>query len=108
MAHASIWCTTAVQAWKASERDAWLALPKRLRGRSILAVTYKDAIPSERDYARLSVRLRMDAAPYFGKVVMIASKEAVRAGRLDSRSGESEVWQASGVAELRAAVRTLV
>ena len=30
-AHSVVWCTPGVQAWKASERDAWLMLPKRLR-----------------------------------------------------------------------------
>ena len=107
-ASAAIWCTPAMQAWKASERDAWLALHERFRGRSILAVTYKDAIASEKDHARLSARLRAEAAPHFGKVVMIASQDAMRARQLDCRDASDALWQASGGAELCAAVRTLI
>jgi hypothetical protein len=107
-ANTAMWCTPAVQAWKASERDAWLALPKRLRGRSILAITYKDAIRSERDHARLSARLRTEAGPYFSKIVMIASKEAMRARQLDCRSARDALWQVSGGAEFCAAIRNLI
>src|SRR5262245_54892548 len=42
-----IWCTPAMQAWKASEERTWLALPERVRARGVLAVTFTDAIESE-------------------------------------------------------------
>ena len=45
-ADAVIWCTPAVQAWKASEERAWLTLPERLRQRGVLAVTFLDAVGS--------------------------------------------------------------
>ena len=107
-AHSVVWCTPAVQAWKASERDAWLMLPKRLRERSILAVTYKDAIPSERDAEQLSARLRAEAGPYFSKIVMIANNRAAALGGQPDGPNTKHPLQASGGAEICAAVRALI
>jgi hypothetical protein len=107
-ADAVIWCTPAVQAWKASERDAWLSLPKRIRARSILAITYMDAIPTQTDRERLSARILAEAAAHFGNVVMIASKQATRACELDARGHDEGLWRTSGGAELCAAVRALI
>jgi len=64
-----IWCTPAMQAWKASEHRAWLALPKAVRRRGILAVTFMDQLRSPSDAGRLLTRLRADAAPLFGRMV---------------------------------------
>jgi hypothetical protein len=65
-----IWCTPAMQAWKASEEKAWLALPKTVRARGVLAVTFADEIVSQSDVDRLLERLRTEAGPYFRMVVM--------------------------------------
>ena len=105
---AGIWCTPAMQAWKASERDAWVSLSKRMRARSILAITYMDAIPSQRDRERLRARILAEAAAYFGKVVMIANKHAARARELAVPGTNEALWHASGGAELWAAVRGLI
>jgi hypothetical protein len=65
-----IWCTPAMQAWKASEERAWLALSERVRARGFLAVTFADEIASPSDVSRLMERLRVEAGPYFRKVVL--------------------------------------
>jgi Dynamin family len=65
-----IWCTPAMQAWKASEERAWLALSKRVRMRGILAVTFTDEIASPSDVGRLMERLKAEAGPYFQKVAL--------------------------------------
>jgi hypothetical protein len=64
-----IWCTPAMQAWKASEQQAWLALPKSVRRRGILAVTFMDQLRSPSDAGRLLARLSADAAPLFRRMV---------------------------------------
>jgi hypothetical protein len=107
-ADAAIWCTPAMQAWKASERDAWVSLSKRIGARSILAITYMDAIPSQTDRERLSARILAEAAAYFGNVVMIANKHATRAPESGAPGSNEVLWRASGGAELCAAVRTLI
>lgn len=72
-----IWCTPAMQAWKASEEKAWRALPKRVRARGVLAVTFGDEIASQSDLDRLLERLRAEAGPYFRMVVMARDCTAV-------------------------------
>jgi hypothetical protein len=67
-----IWCTPAMQAWKASELQAWLALPKSLRRRGILAVTFMDVLHSPGDAGRLMARLNADAAPFFTRIVTVS------------------------------------
>jgi GTPase Era involved in 16S rRNA processing len=69
-----IWCTPAMQAWKASELRTWLALPRAVRGRGVLAVTFMDALPSPDDAGRLLARLHADAGPHFRRVVTFSSQ----------------------------------
>jgi hypothetical protein len=64
-----IWCTPAMQAWKASEQQAWLALPTAVRRRGILAITFMDQLRSPTDAGRLLARLSADVAPLFRKMV---------------------------------------
>ena len=64
-----IWCTPAMQAWKASELRSWLSLPKAVRQRGVLAVTFMDALPSQKDAGRLLARLHADAGPLFRRIV---------------------------------------
>ncbi|KAB2912382.1 MAG: hypothetical protein F9K29_19505 [Hyphomicrobiaceae bacterium] len=107
-ADVAIWCTPAVQAWKGSERQAWLALPRRLRQRSILAVTYKDAVASADDIERLGARLHAEAGPHFAGVVMIACADALRALPLADRARDEALWHASGGAAMAAALRAAI
>jgi hypothetical protein len=107
-ADAVVWCTPAVQAWKASERNAWLAMPRRVRERGILAVTYRDLVPSEQDLRRLAARVRAEAGPLFAAVVMVASTEAVRAAAQPADDRRAALWQASGRAALMAAVSAVI
>jgi hypothetical protein len=71
-----IWCTPAMQAWKASEQRAWLALPQAARRRGLLAVTFMDQLRGASDASRLLARLSTDAAPLFKRMVT-ASAHAV-------------------------------
>ena len=75
-----IWCTPAMQAWKASEERAWLTLPERVRQRGILAVTFEDAIASPGDAERLLARLHAEAASHFSRVVMASRLSALVPG----------------------------
>ena len=52
-------------------------LPKRVRARGILAVTFGDEIASRADVERLMERLRAEAGPYFRKVVMADECDAL-------------------------------
>lgn len=71
-----IWCTPATQAWKASEQRAWLTLPKHLRERGLLAVTFTDAIAAS-DVDRVLARLRGEAGPHFRDIVPSPALDAL-------------------------------
>ena len=65
--------TSAMQAWKASELRTWLALPRAVRQRGVLAVTFMDALPSKADAGRLLARLAADAGPHFRRIVTFSA-----------------------------------
>jgi GTPase Era involved in 16S rRNA processing len=73
----TIWCTPAFQAWKHSERTAWLKLPERARRYGLLAVTFWDTIPDGADIVRLMARLQADAGPHFRHIVLADGQPAV-------------------------------
>ena len=102
-------CTPAMQAWKASEERAWLTLPKRVRERGILAVTFEDAVASPSDLGRLLMRLRAEAGAYFRKIVLASDRSALlpqppcekdsAAGRI--RGGHAGMLEAVAAGPLR-------
>ena len=67
--HIPVWCTTATQAWKESERRRWMQQAPRFRRNGILAVTRLDLIADERLIRRLFTRLEGAAGPYFHAIV---------------------------------------
>ena len=65
-----VWCSVAARPWTDSERRAMTELPARLRARSLLAITNKDALaPAER--VRVLSRYKELAGPHFTDMVMI-------------------------------------
>jgi GTPase Era involved in 16S rRNA processing len=69
-----IWCTPAMQAWKASEQHVWLSLPRSVRRRGVLAVTFMDALNAPHEAARVMARLHADAGDLFGRIVTAAAQ----------------------------------
>ena len=75
--HAAIWTTVATQAWRESERAEWAKLPRSLRSRSLLAVTFCDLVAGgESDLKRLQVRLETVANPYFRGICFVANGDS--------------------------------
>ncbi len=68
-----VWCTSATQAWKESERQTWLSYDPLLRQHGVLAVTRFDQILDAEQRERLMARLRNEAAPLFSKVISTSS-----------------------------------
>jgi hypothetical protein len=74
---AAIWTTVATQAWRESERTYWLALPKAIRSRSVLAVTFCDMIAGgESDLKKLQARLDQSARPHFREICYLGAGDA--------------------------------
>jgi len=67
-----LWCTSALQAWKASERDFWLSLSPRVRDKGLLVVTFGDMLRHDQDAGRVLARLQAEAGLHFRKIVFPA------------------------------------
>jgi GTPase Era involved in 16S rRNA processing len=76
-----IWCTPAMQAWKASEQQIWLSLPLSVRRRGILAVTFVDTLNAPGDAARVLMRLTTEAGDLFSRIITTAA-EGVEMGQM--------------------------
>jgi GTPase Era involved in 16S rRNA processing len=83
-----IWCTPAMQAWKASEQHVWLSLPRSVRRRGILAVTFMDALNSPGDAARVLARLAAEAGDLFGRIVTTAAQGVDVKQMLGAQTGD--------------------
>lgn len=91
-----IWCTASMQAWKESERAAWSALPKRLRDRSVLALTHRDLIPGDEDETRLIDRLKRELGTDFFAIVPVSTRPAFPDddGIAPENEGVRNLWNA--------------
>ena len=71
---AAIWTTVATQAWRESERAQWTKLPRSVRSRSLLAVTFCDLVAGrENNLKRLQARLETSAKPHFRGICFVAN-----------------------------------
>ncbi|WP_284164564.1 dynamin family protein [Frigidibacter sp. SD6-1] len=95
-----IWCTHAPQAWRESERSAWVAMPDRLFASSILLATRSDKL-ADKDRARVEARLRHEAGGLFGEIIMFSTLDAIRACEME---GGEALFAASGAERLVAAL----
>lgn len=103
-ANAVLWCTHAAQAWRESERGAWIDLPQRLRDISILLVTRKDKLKLEEDLRKVDRRLRRETAGLFNAHIFVSLTHALAA----SQSNDSAAWDASGAHEFSEKLDILV
>lgn len=64
-----IWCTSATQAWKESERRTWLEYDRRQRRHALLVVTRLDLIKTIEQRDQLFMRLRAEAGDCFDQMI---------------------------------------
>ncbi len=74
----TIWCTLATQAWKETEILTLKSVPAAHRKSSLMLVTYKDAIRSAKDEAKILARLRHSTKSLFNDVVLVSLRDAVQ------------------------------
>lgn len=72
-----IWCTSALQAWKASERILWLSQPAAVRENGVLVLTFSDMLRADQEMQRVLARLNAEAACYFNQVALPSELPAV-------------------------------
>lgn len=100
LANMVLWCTTATQAWRETERGTWLSLPERLRRHSILVVTRADKLAGRADCDKVEKRLIREAGGLFSKITFLATMDATRA-KLEMEAGaETGLWAESGAEAL--------
>lgn len=104
----AIWCTATSQAWKATEREAWRAVPSRLRGNALLVATLADVVYSIRDRKRVEERLRYEASPHFSSMIMVAAAEIAELRKTPAVEDFEDRWIEAGGAALDGAVADLL
>ena len=105
---AAIWCTLATQAWRDSERVAWLTLPARIRQNGLLIATNKDLLRAG-DEGKVLSRLRHLAGTLFEEIVLLATPHALSAR--DTKLPEAEraaIQQTSGAATLEGHIEAML
>lgn len=95
-----LWCTTATQAWRETERSTWLSMPERLRQNSLLIVTRSDKLTTAVDRDKVARRLQREAGGLFSDIVFISSMDAVKAKIQLEAGAETTLWADSGAEKL--------
>jgi hypothetical protein len=95
-----LWCSSATQAWRETERSAWLSLPERLRRNSLLVVTRADKLLTESDRQKVSRRLARETGGLFAGHVFVATHDAVQAKAELAQGIDSRLWIESGAEAL--------
>lgn len=100
VANLVLWCSSATQAWRETERSAWLSLPERLRKHSLLIVTRADKLVAEGDRDKVQRRLARETTGLFRDRVFMATPDAVKAKAELAGGDSSPLWESSGAAAL--------
>ena len=65
-----IWCTSAMQAWKQTEKATVSDLPEDLRDNALLLITQADRMQDEKSAGKVKRRVNRDAGKFFAEVKM--------------------------------------
>ncbi|WP_145107657.1 dynamin family protein [Cereibacter sediminicola] len=65
-----VWCSPAVQAWRQSERSAWLSLPEAVTGPGLLLLSQADKLADPDDRDKVMRRVLREAEGLFASVRM--------------------------------------
>lgn len=63
-----VWCSTAVQAWRQSEKSAWLAIPEDVAARSLLVLSHADRLTDPADREKVLRRVTHEAEGLFASI----------------------------------------
>lgn len=92
-----VWCSPMTQAWRQTERAFWKALPDRIKGSSILALTRADLIGSTKDVERVIRRCIAESENSFSAVLPVAAPLATMARAAETEAERRQYLQESGV-----------
>ncbi|MCE6951387.1 dynamin family protein [Cereibacter sphaeroides] len=63
-----VWCSSSVQAWRQSEKSAWLAVPEEVAARSILVLSHADRLTDPVDREKVLRRVTREAEGLFASI----------------------------------------
>jgi hypothetical protein len=95
-----IWCTSALQAWKASEQGFWLSLPPSVRDKGVLVLTFADMLRQDQDARRVLARLQGEAGSHFHSIVVPAQLPELLALAGSERMGRALPERAAAASPL--------
>lgn len=100
----AIWATIATQAWRETERAAWMTLPARMRRQGLLVVTHIDLLAAEDDFRKLRARLKPIGESHFSNFCFLSTPRAL--GKSDGTPLSISIAE-SGASDLFALVDKL-
>ena len=65
-----VWCTNSVQAWRQTEKAAWLEIPEAIRKRSLLVLSHADRLQDDVARDKVLRRVVREASEYFAAIRM--------------------------------------
>lgn len=91
-----IWCTSASQAWRQTEKTAYEKLAKATQEKSVLAITRFDKLRNQKDREKVFKRVQNEAGPYFAKVVGLQTPKANAVKPEDRTDDADGAWVSTG------------
>ncbi|MEL6522476.1 MAG: dynamin family protein, partial [Pseudomonadota bacterium] len=91
-----VWCSSAIQAWRKTEKTAWLKFPDRLRTNSQLILTRADKVRSKRDLQKVLKRVSRETDGLFQSVLPLDTPTAMHLAQSDVDLESSIEWKDSG------------
>lgn len=91
-----IWCSAANQAWRQTEKAAWMKIAKPVRDNSILLLTRVDKLRNESEESKVLKRVRKDTDGLFHSVLPLKTTKAA-AVSIDMRDNDPDgLWAQTG------------
>lgn len=102
---AVIWCTSVIQAWRKTEKTAWLQFPEPLRRRSLVILTRADKVRRDSDLKKVMRRVSTETQHLFGNVLPLNTPGAIAAL---AGNGAEDLWATSGGAAVTTALQRTI
>ncbi len=98
-----IWCSAINQAWRQTEKAAWLKLSKAVRDESILVLTRADKLRPD-DVDKVVRRVRQETTDLFADVLPLQTPKAIAVAQKDRVADAEGAWAQSGALALMTAL----
>lgn len=91
-----IWCTSASQAWRQSEKTAYLKLSKATQQNSLLIITRFDKLRNSKDQQKVLKRVTSEVDGLFSSVLGLQTTKAYAVAQDERTSTSDSAWVKTG------------